>query len=184
MTSADDLPESSLLFFKSLFLKTAGEIQKQVSMHDIGNACGLDKAASRMIAEELMSLGLIDIRTLSGGIGMTEEGALEARNLFAADMPGSGVSGITLGHRPLVDEKIAAAITDILTGIKARAGNLGMDFDNLTELIADIQTLEAQMRSPKPKTAIVRECFRSMHSALLRIRETELRSRIEAILAE
>ena len=87
MTSADNLPESSLLFFKSLFLKTGGEIQKQVSMHDIGNACGLDKAASRMIAEELMSLGLIDIRTLSGGIGMTDELALShrVRRLLAID---------------------------------------------------------------------------------------------------
>jgi hypothetical protein len=182
MTGASFLPGSSLDFFRTLFIKTGGDINKQVSMHEIGNASDLDKSASKNIAEELMSLGLIDIRTLSGGIGLSEEGVLEAQSRFS-DIPGISPVGISLGNDPVVSEKTGAAITDILTGLKPRIGKLGMAFDDLTELLADIQSLEAQLRSSRPKTAIVRECLRSMLSALSRSSETETLSRISSFLA-
>jgi hypothetical protein len=183
MTEASSLPDGSLSFFRLLFIKTGGDTQKQVSMHEIGNEAGLDKSASKNIAEELMSLGLIDIRTLSGGIGLSEEGALEAQNWFA-DVPGISPAGMKLGNHPVVGEKTGAVIMDILTGLKLRIGKLGMAYDDLTELLADIQSLEAQMRSSRPKTVIVRECFRSMQTALARSSETETLSRIKSFLAD
>jgi hypothetical protein len=183
MTETSALPDSSVPFFRSLFIKTSGDKKKQVSMHEIGNEAGLDKPASKTVAEELMSLGLIDIRTLSGGIGLTEEGVLEAQRWFA-DIPGIGAAGITLGKHPIVGEKNGTAISDILTGLKPRVGKLGMAFDDLTELLADIQSLEAQMRSPRPKSAIVRECFCSMLPTLTRSGETETLSRIKSFLAD
>jgi hypothetical protein len=183
MTEASSLPDCSLHFFRSLFIKTGGDTKKQISMHEIGNEAGLDKSASKSIAEALMSLGLIDIRTLSGGIGLTAEGILEAQSWFA-DITGISPAGITLGNHPVVGEKNGAVITDILTGLKPRIGKLGMAFDDLTELLADIQSLEAQMRSSRPKTAIVRECFRSMLSTLTRGSETETLSRINSFLAD
>jgi hypothetical protein len=183
MTEASSLPDSSLLFFRSLFIKTGGDARKQVSMHEIGNESGLDKPASKSIAEELMSLGLIDIRTLSGGIGLTEEGVLEAQSWFS-DIAGVRAAGITLGNHPVVGEENGAVITEILTVLKPRIGNLGMAFDDLTELLADIQSVEAQMRSSRPKTAIVRECFRSMLPVLTRSSETETLSRIKSFLAD
>jgi hypothetical protein len=183
MTEVNTLSDSSLHFFRSLFIKSGGDTKKQVSMHDIGNEAGLDKSATQTVAEELMSLGLIDIRTLSGGIGLTEEGAIDAQKWFA-DISGNSIAATKLGNRPVVGEKIGEIITDILTGLKARIGKLGMDFDDLTALLADIQSAEAQMRSPRPKTAIVRECFRSMLSTLASRGETEILSRIESFLAD
>jgi hypothetical protein len=183
MTEASSLPDSSLQFFRSLYIKTGGDTKKQISMHEIGNEAGLDKSASKSIAEALMSLGLIDIRTLSGGIGLTAEGILEAQSWFA-DITGISPAGITLGNHPVVGEKNGAVITDILTGLKPRIGKLGMAFDDLTELLADIQSLEAQMRSSRPKTAIVRECFRSMMPTLTHACETDSLSRIKSFLAE
>jgi hypothetical protein len=183
MTEASFLPDSSLQFFRSLYTKTGGNTQKQISMHEIGNEAGMDKSASKTVAEELMSLGLIDIRTLSGGIGLTEEGVLEARSWFA-EIPGSSTSGVTLGNQPIVDENVSAAITNILTLLTPRIGKLGLAFDDLTELIADIHSLEAQMRSSRPKTAIVRECFRSILPALTRGSETEILPRIKSFLAD
>ena len=183
MTEANALPDSSLHFFRSLFIKTNGDTRKQESMHEIGKEAGLDKLASKNIAEDLMSLGLIDIRTLSGGIGLTAEGVLEAQRWFA-DITGTSASEMTLGNLPVVGEKNGAVITEILTGLKPRIGNLGIAFDDLTELLADIQSIEAQMRSSRPKTAIVRECFRSMLPVLARSSETETASRIKSFLAD
>jgi len=143
----------------------------------------MDKSASKNIAEELMSMGLIDIRTLSGGIGLTAEGALEAQSWFAGII-GTSSAGITLGNHPVVGEKNGSVITDILTELKPRVGKLGMNFEDLTELIADIQSIEAQMRSSRPKTAIIRECLRSMLPTLTRSSETETTSRIISFLAD
>lgn len=183
MTEASSLSDSSLHFFRSLFVKTGGDIKKQVSMHDIGNEAGLDKSATKTIAEELMSLGLIDIRTLSGGIGLTEDGLLEARSRFT-DIPGSGPAGLTLGKDKIVSAKTVAFVTEILTDLKPRIGKLGMIYDNLTELLADIQTLEAQLRSPKPKTLIAGECLRAILTTLTGCGETEVSARIRSFLAD
>jgi hypothetical protein len=183
MPEANSLPNSSLHFFRSLFIKTGADTRKQVSMHEIGNEAGLDKSASKNVAEELMSLGLIDIRTLSGGIGLTEEGVLEAQSWFA-DISGISSAGTTLGNHPVVGEKNSAVIMDILVCLKPRIGKLGMAFDDLTELLADVQSLEAQMRSSRPKSAIVRECFRSMLPVLARSNETETLSRIKTFLED
>jgi len=151
-------------------------------MHEIGSEAGLDKSASKTVAEELMSLGLIDIRTLSGGIGLTEEGVHEAQNRFV-DIA-SGGAGKKLGNHPVVGEEIVAVITDILINLKPRIGKLGMAYEDLTELLADIQTIEAQMRSSSPKTAIIRECLRSMQLSLTRAKETETLFRIKSFLAD
>lgn len=152
-------------------------------MHDIGNEVGLDKTASKSVSEELMSLGLIDIRTLSGGIGLTEEGLTEARNLFA-DIAGTGSSFTTLGKHPVIGEKVAPAVIDTINHLKIMVGKLGLAYDDLTELIADIQTIDAQMRSSRPKTAIVRECFRSIQTSIGRTDETDMFNRIKSFLSE
>jgi hypothetical protein len=183
MTEASSLPDTSLNFFRALFIKTGGNPDKQVSMHDIGNEAGLDKSATKNISEDLMSLGWIDIRTLSGGIGLTADGILEAQSRFT-DIPGNGTAEMTLGKHPVVGGKNGAVITDILTDLKPRIGKLGMAYDDLTELIADIQSLEAQMRSSRPKTAIIRECFRSMLPTLARSSETQTQARIKSFLAD
>jgi hypothetical protein len=182
MTVTSVLPDSSLYFFRLLFIKTGGDTQKQVSMHEIGNEAGMDKPVSKSTAEELMSLGLIDIRTLSGGIGLTAEGVLEAKSCFA-DISGSNAIG-SLGNRPIVEEKIGAIVMEILTQVKHKIGKLGLSYENLTEILADTQSLEAQMRSPRPKTAIVRECFRSMLPLLKSSGETETHNRISAFLQD
>ncbi|MFH0998415.1 MAG: hypothetical protein V1844_23405 [Pseudomonadota bacterium] len=147
MTEASSLPDSSLLFFRSLFMKTGGDKKKQVSMYakrsSGGNEAGLDKSASKIVAEELMSLGLIakrsSGRTLAGGIGLTEEGVLEAQDWFA-DIPGINAAGMTIGNHPVIGGKISTVSTDILTNLKPRVGKIGMTFDDLTELLADIQS--------------------------------------------
>lgn len=183
MTASSPLPDQYLPFFRSLFSKTSGHIQKQVSMHEIGNETGLDKTASKSVSEELMRLGLIDIRTLSGGIGLTEEGLIEARSLFA-DIAGTSSAITKLGKDPIIGEKIALAVADTINHLKILAGKLGLAYNDLTELVSDIQTIDAQMRSSRPKTAIVRECFRSIQTSLGRTDETDMQNRIKSFLAE
>ena len=53
-------------------------------------------------------------------------------------------------------------VEQIVTELKNQTGSLGLDYDALGELMADIQTIEAQLNSPKPKTEIMRACLRSI----------------------
>jgi hypothetical protein len=182
MADFSSFPDNYLEFFRLLFIKTGGNLQKQVSMHEIGNEVGMDKSASKTVAEELMRIGLIDIRTLSGGIGLTEEGLFEAQNRFP-DIAGISTL-IKLGNHPVVGEKTGTAITEILNHLKPQIGKLGLAYNELTELIADIQTLDAQMRSPRPKSSIVRECFRSIQPLLSPTDESEIQTRIKSFLSD
>ena len=68
----DDLPGKS--FLDELYLRTKGDSAAQVSMYDVGATLGLSKAESGSLAESLMVEGLVELKTLAGGIGITSEG--------------------------------------------------------------------------------------------------------------
>jgi hypothetical protein len=56
----------------------------------------------------------------------------------------------------------------VCDGIKAQTASLDLDFDSLAELVADLKTIADQLGSPRPKTAVVRECLRSLEGVLKR----------------
>ncbi len=60
-----------------------GDGSVKVSMFDIGESLGLDRKLSLRTAEELIGTGLAEIKTLSGGIGITADGVTEAQQLGA-----------------------------------------------------------------------------------------------------
>ena len=67
--------------------------------------------------------------------------------------------------------------------LKARIGMHKDDYESLTELIADVKTLDAQLMSSRPKTAIVREILRSIRGQL-EDRDPDLSIRIGTFLGD
>lgn len=57
-------------------------------------------------------------------------------------------------------------LKDIIVALKGAAGQLDIDPKAATELDAEIQTLEAQTSSPKPKISIIRECLATVRNIL------------------
>jgi hypothetical protein len=80
----DDIKENLPLFLVELYHRTQGDASVEVSMFDIGESLGLDRRLSLRTAEELIGTGLVEIKTLSGIIGITTEGVTEARQLGAS----------------------------------------------------------------------------------------------------
>jgi hypothetical protein len=161
------MEELSRNFLISVFEKTNGDTSEQVSMYDIGDGLSLDRDDASNAAAELMGLQLIDIRTLSGGIGITAEGAEKAEQLLGR--PGLSESAVSkLGEDPIMDAGGRQSVEKVTAELKNRLGSLGLDFDTLSELTADLKTIDAQLGSSRPKTAIVRECLRSLKNALAR----------------
>ena len=80
----DDVKENLPLFIVELYHRTQGDGSVKVSMFDIGEFLGIDRELSLRTAEELIGTGLVEIKTLSGGIGITADGVAEAQKLGAS----------------------------------------------------------------------------------------------------
>lgn len=181
--SYSEFDETGRRFLVELFIQTKGDISSQVSMYDIGVKLGLDKEAAARVAEGLMVLELVELRTLSGGIGITTDGLEEVRKL-GVDLDVSEGAGPKLGNALILENATRHAVDHITAVLKTQAGNMGLDFEVLTELIADLKTIDAQLISSRPKTAIIRECFKSIKGVLENVGEKESVIRIKGMLGE
>ena len=181
--SSIDLDDTCQSFLLELYSQTGGETAIQVSMYDIGTALGMDREAASRVAEELISWELADIRTLSGGIGISPNGIEEAQ-LLTGGSSFSKEMGFTLGNDPVIDEAGRGEIEKITLYFKNQAGSLNLTFDLLNEFMADLKTIDAQLGSPKPKTIVLRECFRSLMNAAEKAGAGESAAKIKALIDE
>jgi hypothetical protein len=178
LTQLSDLDSAARELFQALNRSTGGDTAAKVSMYAIGETIGLDRETSARAAEDLIAQGLAEIRTLSGDIGLSEQGAdLVAETGGRETRRGLGTeSPLTSWQRDLVEQS--------LTHLKAQLGGRGLSFEVLSEMTADIRTVEAQLTSPKAKTAIVRECVASLLQTAQSARQTEWQRILEDLLGK
>ena len=160
----DEMDEPARQFLKRLFDQTGGQTSRQISMYAIGAELGWEREAASQTAQSLMATGLVDIRTLSGGIGLSTEGAAVVQATLRSANGGPAVP--RLANSRVMDKAACQAVERVCDAIKGQAGSLGLDFDTLAELMADLKTIADQLGSPRPKTAIVRESLRSLEGVL------------------
>ena len=175
-TSSDDTAQRFLL---ELFEKTKGDPSVQLSMFDIGDAVKLDRDTARKTAEQLMGTGLVEIRTLSGGIGLSPAGIERALALGGG---GSVTKTARLGNDSVLSPNLLEAVDLLVAELKLQAGNFSLDFDALCEFTADINTISSQLASPQPKTAIVRAVLQSIRIGLESTGSPEIRARLDRFL--
>jgi len=97
-------------FLIQLFEQTKGDVAVQVSMFDIGDLLGMDRETASSVAQQLMGQQLVEIRTLSGGIGISADGSARMQSLLgraASDTSEPAKLGdepvLTTGGRQAVD---------------------------------------------------------------------------------
>jgi hypothetical protein len=142
-------------FLIALYEATDGERLARVNSREVGATIGLSAEDSDSVASWLTGETLAEWRTLGGGIGITQYGIgkaeefLEAREEQAAAAAGD-IVGLTVSeHRDL--ERIIDGVRRVLDD-----DDLPLEEEDKAELDADLRTLEAQNRSPKPKRPIVK----------------------------
>ncbi len=177
MTNMDEIDDIGRRFLIQLFDQTSGDSAAQVSMYELGDLLGLDRETASRVAQELMGFMLIEIRTLSGGIGISTEGSHMVRKL-AGPRAAAGGQSRRLGNGPVLDSADREAVEKAVSEVKGQTGSLGLDFDSLTELMADLKTIDAQLGSTRPKTEIVRQCFYSVLEILKGSEKSDLTARI------
>ena len=157
----DDLDDLGQQFLITLFEQTNGDVSVQVSMYDIGELLGMDRDAASAVAQELMGRQLAEIRTLSGGIGLSADGAARIQDLMGP-MVSESAAAASLGDGPVLTAGDQQTVNEVISEIKSQIGSFGLDFESLGESMADLKTMEAQLDSPRPKTEIIRACLRSI----------------------
>ena len=178
-----NLSETAQQFIVQLFEQTRGDQSAQVSMYDIGSLLGLERDTASRIAEELIGLQLAEIKTLSGGIGISSAGSELVQGIIGPQAPDTE-GAIQLADEHQLNPDGRQAVEQIVTEIKNQTGTLGLDFDTLTELMADLKTIDAQLGSSRPKTAIVRECLISISEVLKISPNNGLHSRVSRLLGD
>jgi hypothetical protein len=174
-----DLNSQQKSYLEELYRITGGDPTVQASMHDVGAAIGLDREAAGKLAEELIAQGYLEIRTLSGGVGITqlgiESGKAGAETTDSADW--------RLGGATILDEKDRTVVEAALEAIKNCVGKNNVPYPQMETVVVDIKTIEIQMLSPQPKTAVVREVFLSLQQTLTTMNMTDQASGIQKMFA-
>jgi hypothetical protein len=160
-----ELDENGRTFLLSVYNQTKGDPAAMVSMYDVGSELGIDRTAASRLAEDLMGWMMLEIRTLSGGIGITPSAVEE---IEASGFGGSKpqVQTRCLGTDPVISTDVRQAVERVTDALKQQVGSIGLPFDALAEVMADLKTVDAQFDSSHPKTAIVRACFQSLKNTL------------------
>jgi len=165
MMNMGEMDANGRRFLMELYQQTGGDSAVQVSMYEIGEAVEMERRDAAKMAEELIGLGFVAVKTLSGGIGITDDGVAEAHQMVGG-AAAAAAGSVNLSDGPVLDEAGCRAVERVVALLKTQAGENSWEFECLTELMADLKTIDAQMISPRPKTAILRECFRSIQEVL------------------
>lgn len=173
----DTLSSQEKMFLETLNTMSGGDPEVQVSMHEVGATLGLDKTEAGQMAETLLMGGFAELKTLSGGIGITVPGLKE----LGAALPGGPPE--TLGSDPVLAGDALATVSVVLKDLKSEIPRGGLSCDRLDEVFTDIKTIEVQLLSPNPKTAVVREVFRSMGQAMDTASLSGFKTRLEDLVS-
>lgn len=170
------LSQEEQRFMLELHAMTDGDIAAQVSMYDVGNNLGLDKDTASAVSQDLIIEELVELKTLSGGIGITPKGLdlLRREGLIAGAM----VDMAQLGRGPVLDAQDRKHLDDLLVEIRTTALAAKSAYTQLEELVIDLKTLETQLLSPRPKTEIVLAILTSIQKVLDKIGMQEIADRI------
>jgi hypothetical protein len=162
-----------------LWQRSQGDAQTQVSMFETGAAIGLEKDAARRLAEDLIAEGLVEIKTLSGGIAITEQGIAA---IGAAS--GNPSADLSLGRGPILEDKGRQALEQILTAVKNHIASAPRPYASLEELLIDIKTIEVQLLSPRPKTEVIRSVLCALRDGLQSCGAAELAGQLDRLTAK
>ena len=168
-------------FLRTLHKRADGDTSFQASMYEVGEAIGLDRDAAQKTAEHLMGEGLIEIKTLSGGIGITQSGIEKIEEIDGGEAD-QGQAPLSLSDSLILSPSDVRILETVITNIKYGINDLGLDFEDLADLTIDIKTIDIQLTSQNPKTAIIRECFNSISTCLSKSKNAGMLKQVRDLL--
>ena len=159
-----ELSSEARAFLYKLYTFTGADTDAQASMYDVGIALGLEREESGSMAENLFIEEFAELKTLSGGIGITAKG-LKALDIKIASSDNKGSTYVLSSNR-IMDQHDFEATSQIIESIKQTVSSLDLSYDNVEQFIMDIKCLELHLVSNNPKTSVVKALLRELSQSL------------------
>jgi len=157
---SNESPQESI-YLQQLHSMTGGDLEARVSMQEVGEACGLDKNEASSIAENLMVDGLVELKTLAGDISLTKDGLASLGYQTAGGDDEVPLEKLSSG--PSISDDDRQLLSTLINEIKmVIASSDNLEYRLVEEAVIDMKTLEVQLLSPAPKTAIVISILRGL----------------------
>jgi hypothetical protein len=166
-----------LLFMTTVYEKTHGDRFTFTSLADIAPVLSITTEEAGRIGQFLVDRGLIEWAAFGGVIAITHRGVVEIEQaqrepgspteffppfnvIHIEHMTNSHIQQGTTQSVQNINESVAAeetrALAEFLDDIRRRKSDLGLGAETVADLDAQVATLDAQMRSPQPKRAVLR----------------------------
>lgn len=150
-------------YLAQLNILTNGDPAAQVSMYAVGESLGIDRDEAARLAETLFMGGHAELKTLSGGIGITAMG-LQALGISPAGT--GGPVSLSLSNERVMTDLDREHTNTMVRKIRSAMTNGADAFEALESVVIDLKTIEVHLLSPAPKNAVVRELFASVRESL------------------
>jgi len=162
MPTPEERRAERLGFLLTLYEMSDADTMNWVDYKDVAARMSLEEDRGERIARSVVDQGWAEFRTMGGAMGITAYGIEVAeRELEAGSTP--PIPALLLSP----DEQ--AAVEAFLTTYRRcmDAGDLPLTGEELAEADAEAATIEAQLRSPKPKRRIIRESLSVLTGLLI-----------------
>lgn len=136
-------------FLRRLYDASDGNVIALVPMGEIGQQMNLDADDLDTTVRWLEGEGLLSFETLGGGISITHEGIKKVEEEPVPVRADLSVVLTATEHREL--ERLVRELQGAIEEARPQ-----LDPDQIAELQASLDSAAAQLRSPKPKRAIVK----------------------------
>ncbi|MEJ2638057.1 MAG: hypothetical protein P8010_00635 [Desulfosarcinaceae bacterium] len=177
MAAAPDLNPSEALYLKAMVEQCEGDTGKQLSMYEVGEGLGMDRDTAAQVCQELIAFGLVEIRTLSGGVGLTADGIAVGGTAGG----GGADAGPRLKAGPVLDEEDRRAVDGVLNQLKLAAGSWELGYEEMAALVIDIKTIETHLLAPQPKTAVVKAVLDTLAAWLRKHGDAATAARVDTL---
>ena len=135
-------PEAKAFLFE-LYTQTQGDTKKQVSTNDVGAVLGLENNDAGSMAQNLIIQGFAELKTLSGGIGITLQG-LELLQIKIA--PESSLETLSLGSGTVLENQDKKSVEKIIQELKDSLTQIKQTYAQQEELVIDIKKEVPKLR--------------------------------------
>jgi hypothetical protein len=174
-------------FLKSIYEATNGNESIPVDGKLIGNELGIDHENSSNIIQYLIGEGLLKPSGAGLRMVITHSGIMEVEEALESpekptqhflpinnyvsigSMVNSSIQQGSPGAKQTFENKVKEASPDIkafIVELKKAIDKLNLTIEVQNEMMAEIQTVETQSNSPKPKPTIIQESLKSIKTIL------------------
>jgi hypothetical protein len=181
----DELRAQRFAFLKALYDATEGSTRALVAMDAIGERLGFDRQHSTKLADYLADEDLLrfaaagpmleitpwSVKEVEEALNAPEEPTehflpivLAQNYLQVGTMSHSQVQQGTTSSTQVQRALDVDALRDLVAQLRAITPELDLEAEENDEYEADIETLAAQLRSPRPKVRILRESLSSVRT--------------------